>query len=128
MYGDQRISSKKHRKSVKGSVPITPEEGTQYAEGVRRQSPGTPQSYCTVGDHISTVRALEVVPGGRRTSLILNFASAKNPGGGFRMEPWLQESLGAPAALQDADRPREYYRNNRACLRCIRTTFIILRR
>ena len=51
LYGDQRISIEEaHRKSVKGSVLITPEEGTRllkaYEDGNRT---GDAQSCCTVG-------------------------------------------------------------------------------
>lgn len=119
LYGDQRISIEEaHEKSVKESVLITPEEGAQllaaYEEGSRR---GDEKCGCTVGD-ISTVEAAwKLSLEGKRNIAILNFASAKNPGGGFINGAMAQEeSLAASSGLyRTLTVHEEYYRNNRAC-------------
>ena len=119
LYGDQMISIiEAHEKSVKESVLITPEEGAQlleaYEEGSRT---GDEKCGCTVGD-ISTVEAAwKLSLEGKKNIAILNFASAKNPGGGFINGAMAQEeSLAASSGLyRTLTVHEEYYRNNRAC-------------
>lgn len=129
LYGDQRISIEEaHRKSVKGSVLITPEEGTRllkaYEDGNRT---GDAQSCCTVGD-ISTVEAAwKLFLEGKKDIAILNFASAKNPGGGFINGAMAQEeSLAASSCLYKTLTAHEtYYKMNRACSTMIYTDHAI---
>lgn len=69
-----------------------------------------------------------VVEHAKRDVLLLNFASAKNPGGGFRGGSQAQEeSLARSSALYSSlEKQPDYYQANRACRTALYTDHMIL--
>lgn len=111
--------------SIRESFLLTPEQG----QALRKQYDGActkigatvpPQRTCVRVRNCSTVDAvlkLSLELKQRRSIGVLNFASAKNPGGGFINGAMAQEeSLAASSCLYKTLIAHEdYYRNNRAC-------------
>lgn len=114
--------------SIKKSILITPAQG----EEIRRQY-GVPCSgreefkrADTVVENIATVGAVRKLASQGKTRIgVLNFASAKNPGGGFLNGAMAQEeSLAASGTLYRTLTVHEdYYRENRACRSMIYTNY-----
>lgn len=105
-----------HKRSVEGSRLFTPEEGERILRSFEgrqaQQIPTWGYKNCSTVDAV-----LEFARRGDRHIGVLNFASAKNPGGGFLNGAMAQEeSLAASGGLYDTLRANErYYQENRGC-------------
>lgn len=115
-YEGQKVSIQSDMDaSVDKSRLITPDEGATLLE---RYGGGTCTKTLEVRvENLSTVDAIrKLAQEGRENIGVLNFASAKNPGGGFINGAMAQEeSLAASSILYRTLTAHEaYYRNNRA--------------
>lgn len=108
--------SKMHQQSVQNSRLITPQEGAQMLESRQLTELSNDKQATIVLKNQSTVAAiLELKEQGATSIGVLNFASAKNPGGGFLNGAMAQEeSLAASGGLYETlcAHP-EYYEENR---------------
>lgn len=108
-------------RSIGRSILITPERGREIlknyedaAGGIRKTK--TVRQMCRA-ENISTVDAVrKLAAEGKEKTGVLNFASARNPGGGFINGAMAQEeSLAASGTLyRTLTANEEYYRKNRA--------------
>ncbi|MNZ95890.1 hypothetical protein D3C78_1150610 [compost metagenome] len=102
--------------SEKHSLLITPDEGQQIIDRCKPPVDGKQAKYQVA--HEATVKAiLDYASAGVTSIGVLNFASAKNPGGGFLNGAMAQEeSLAASSGLYGTQlRNEAYYTANRAC-------------
>lgn len=105
-----------HRRSVEGSRLFTPEDGERLLRSFEGRQPGQIPTWgyrnCSTVDAV-----LEFSGRGDRHIGVLNFASAKNPGGGFINGAMAQEeSLAVSGGLYETLTANErYYQVNREC-------------
>ena len=117
----------RQQESVKNSVLFTPEQGKRLLEQYETVTKKTAKYKCCTWN-CSTVDAILKLAGENQCRCaVLNFASAKNPGGGFINGAMAQEeSLAASSCLYKTLTAHEtYYRMNRACSTMIYTDHAI---
>lgn len=102
--------------SEDNSVLITPEQGAELVRNCMPPSTGKLAEQ-TVANEATVQAILDWARAGTERVGVLNFASAKNPGGGFLNGAMAQEeSLAASSGLYATQLRHEgYYRANRAC-------------
>jgi len=116
--------------SIKDSILITPSEGQELLKqyGERYSSLENQSQLTIIVENISTVDAIrKLILEGKEKIGVLNFASAKNPGGGLLNGAKAQEeSLAASSTLyRTLIVHEEYYRENRKCNSMIYTNHAI---
>lgn len=114
----KRIDIKKQMEnSVKGSFLLTPEQGTELLENYSHKERLHEKKTVVTTWNCSTVDAILRLAAEGKNTAVLNFASAKNPGGGFINGAMAQEeSLAASGCLYKTQLAHEeYYSKNRAC-------------
>ncbi|MFF2484600.1 TIGR02452 family protein [Paenibacillus sp. NPDC058071] len=116
-YEGRRVefaTAQKH--SEDSSELITPEHGEALVRGIAGL-PKQPQgAACFVANEATVKAILDFAETGKERVGVLNFASAKNPGGGFLNGAMAQEeSLAASSGLYETQLRNEgYYKANRA--------------
>jgi len=118
--------SREQRRSEETSLLITPERGAEWVEAVAVPSEGV-QARRSVANEATVKAITDFAKSGRSRVGVLNFASAKNPGGGFLNGAMAQEeSLAASSGLyRTLLRNEEYYTANRACGSMMYTDYAI---
>lgn len=113
--------------SEENSELITPKRG----EVLVREGAGLPRlskpAACSVANEATVKAILDFAEAGKERVGVLNFASAKNPGGGFLNGAMAQEeSLAASSGLYETQLRNEgYYKANRAYRSMMYTDFAI---
>lgn len=115
-YENNRIDvSASQRASEEACFLLTPEQGTALVKQLAPPVDGALPAYRLVNQ--STVQAIVDMSETGHRPAVLNFASAKNPGGGFLNGAMAQEeALAASSGLYNTlFRHETYYAANRAC-------------
>ncbi|PHS02694.1 MAG: TIGR02452 family protein [Blastopirellula sp.] len=125
--GNRVVIKDQVSESIKQTVLYTPEELDQLVESIQ------PQKQVETRFEVQNETTLEaarrmVVDHKQQKVLCLNFASAKNPGGGFQRGTQAQEeSLARSSALYDSLISQwDYYEVNRQCKTSLYTDLMIL--
>lgn len=103
--------------SVKGSILLTPEQGEKMLTDYENHTEKNRKKTVITTQNASTMDAILCLAAEGKQAAVLNFASAKNPGGGFINGAMAQEeSLAVSGCLYETQLAHEtYYRENRAC-------------
>ncbi|MFD2329099.1 TIGR02452 family protein [Cohnella sp. GCM10020058] len=114
--GEQVNFADKQKYAEDRSVLITPEQAEAAVELIRVDRDG-PLAECSVVNAATVKAILNWAQSGKAHVGVLNFASAKNPGGGFLNGAMAQEeSLAASSGLYGTQlRHEAFYKANRAC-------------
>ena len=118
---------KQHRASVDNSLLFTPEQAETLAATYAKGEPSGKLPVMKTMDCSTVDAILRLAGDGVADPGVLNFASAKNPGGGFLNGAMAQEeSIAASSGLYHTlIRHPEYYQNNRNCPSMIYTNHAI---
>lgn len=115
-----------HKKSVEESILISPEDGEILTEKYKNSINNNVAKITIL--NVPTVKAvLDLVGENFKDIGVLNFASAKNPGGGFLNGALAQEeSIAVGSGLYDTQLKNEkYYLENRNCKTMMYTDYMI---
>lgn len=118
MCAGQKVElSEAHRHSVRESRLFTPEEGEEILRSKAWTEADGTETRLLCRNQSTVDAVLELASLGLPSVGVLNFASAKNPGGGFLNGAMAQEeSIAASSGLYHTlTAHEEYYRVNRAC-------------
>ena len=115
---------------IAGTVHFTPEsfdEVFRQRDAIVDRTVGSTTTQYLVNNTTTLSAARELVTADASPVLCLNFASAKNPGGGFLSGSQAQEeSLARATGLYGSvNRVTQYYETNRRCSTCLYTDHMI---
>ncbi|MGZ9585808.1 TIGR02452 family protein [Paenibacillus marinisediminis] len=115
-----------HQASLQASELITPEQADELVGQIDARA-GDKRAHVTIASTSTLQAILDMNGQGHRRIGVLNFASAKNPGGGFLNGALAQEeSLAIASGLYDTQLQHEqYYNANRACRTMMYTDHMI---
>jgi len=124
---EKRINiSATHKKSVEESILVSPEDGDVLVEKYKGSADNKWANIKVL--NIPTIKAvLNLTSENKKDIGVLNFASAKNPGGGFLNGALAQEeSIAVGSGLYDTQLKNEkYYLENRDCKTMMYTDYMI---